>query len=72
MKTEGTQTISLEPMEPCNQCITTCYVYRDRWCGACRHKYRCRIRKNKTAQHRIEDGCQFNCTDIEICKEKEE
>ena len=58
-------------MKPCKQCIDRCAIYRDRWCGACRYEYICRIRKNKTVAHRIEEGCRFHCADIEVCTKKE-
>lgn len=58
-------------MTPCNQCLETCKVYEDRWCDACSRRGYCKIRKNKTVAHRIQDGCDFDCTDIRHCTDKE-
>lgn len=58
-------------MKPCKQCLESCALYREYWCDACARKFRCRIRKNMTKEHRIQKGCEFECTDIEVCTKKE-
>ncbi len=58
-------------MVACRQCKETCQIYKEYWCRACRKKSYCRIRKNMTKEHKIENGCEFECTDIDICTNKE-
>lgn len=59
-------------MKPCKQCLESCQLYREFWCMACARRLICRIRKNMTKEHKMQRGCEFECTDIDFCTRKEQ